>query len=212
MKPRTRQRSEARERLLATASQLFYAEGITAVGVDRIASEGHVTPATFYRHFPSKDDLVVAYLQSVHDAVAAQVAVRISHAHGADGVRALGDQVVSELGHEGFRGCAFMNASSEIEDPGSPVRRVIASNRRWYGDVVRRAFDEADHAHHPIVAALHFVMLRDGGMTGGALDDVTEARRTFQRGVERLLRPGGATPAEPAHGDFGLTVRPARIT
>ena len=59
--------SAARERLLRTASDLFYREGIHAVGVDRIIAEAGVTRATFYRHFPSKEDLVEAYL-GVEDA------------------------------------------------------------------------------------------------------------------------------------------------
>src|SRR6187551_3131581 len=59
-------RSEARERRLATASELFYAEGINSVGVDRIVAASNVTLATFYRHFPSKQDLVVSYLASIH--------------------------------------------------------------------------------------------------------------------------------------------------
>ena len=54
--------SEPRERLLRTASELFYREGIHAVGVDRIVGEAGVTRATFYRHFPGKEDLVEAYL------------------------------------------------------------------------------------------------------------------------------------------------------
>ena len=56
-------RSEPRERLLAAASELFYAEGINSVGVNRLIAAGNVTLATFYRHFPSKQHLVVAYLQ-----------------------------------------------------------------------------------------------------------------------------------------------------
>ena len=54
-------RSEARERLLSTASVLFYREGIRAVGVERIFVDAPVTRSTFYRHFPSKDDLVIAF-------------------------------------------------------------------------------------------------------------------------------------------------------
>jgi AcrR family transcriptional regulator len=54
--------SPARRRLLDTATRLFYAEGIHAVGIDRIIAEADVAKATFYSHFPSKDDLVVAYL------------------------------------------------------------------------------------------------------------------------------------------------------
>src|SRR4051812_237735 len=55
--------SSARTRLLDTATRLFYAEGIHAVGIDRIIAEAGVAKATFYNHFPSKDDLVLAYVQ-----------------------------------------------------------------------------------------------------------------------------------------------------
>ena len=57
--------SAARERILATAFSLFYAKGIRAVGIDLIIAESGVAKATFYKHFPAKDDLVVAYLDKV---------------------------------------------------------------------------------------------------------------------------------------------------
>jgi AcrR family transcriptional regulator len=193
---RAANRSEPRERLLRTASRLFYSEGISGVGVDRIVSEGHVTLATFYRHFPSKEDLVISYLEGVHDAIAEQITAATTQAQGPEDVRALGEHVVSELGQNGFRGCAFINAASEYENPDSPVRRVIASHRHWYYDAVRRAFDKAGHSH-PGNAARHFLMLRDGAMTGASLDSSTTAKRTFNRGVEGLLRSIDMTPQDP---------------
>src|SRR3954468_13636717 len=72
--PPAKKRSEARERLLVAASQLFYAEGINSVGIERLIKEGQVTLATFYRHFPSKVDLAVAYLRGAHDHIAARAA------------------------------------------------------------------------------------------------------------------------------------------
>lgn len=179
--------SEARERLLATASALFYAEGITSVGVDRIVSEARVTRATFYRHFPGKEDLVVAYLEGVHALVAERVAALAARREGEELVRALAREVGGELGREGFRGCAFINAASEFEDAASPVRRVVAAHRGWYLEQVRRAFVGAGHAR-PGSAARHFVMLRDGAMSAAYLDSPTAARRTFDRGVAGLLR------------------------
>jgi AcrR family transcriptional regulator len=184
---RPARRSEARERLLATATQLFYSEGINSVGVDRIVSESQVTLATFYRHFPGKQDLVVGYLESVHDTLAERAAALTERAHGRDLIRELGAQVVAEIGHEGFRGCAFINAASEFEDPDGPVRQAVAAHRRWYYDLVRRAFAEADHPQ-PANPARHFLMLRDGAVTAGYLDSATAAQRTFNRGVRGLLR------------------------
>ena len=190
----TAKRSEARERLLATATRLFYAEGINSVGVDRIVSEGQVTLATFYRHFPTKQDLVVAYLQAVHDALAERAAALTARLRGQELVRALGAEVAADIGRAGFRGCAFINAASEFEDPEAPVRRVVAAHRRWYYDLVRRAFAEAGHVH-AANAARHFLMLRDGAVTAGYLDSATTAQRTVRRGVEGLLRSIGMEPS-----------------
>src|SRR3954463_14757036 len=119
--PPAKKRSEARERLLAAASQLFYAEGINSVGIERIIKEGRVTLATFYRHFPSKVDLVVAYLHGTHEQIAARAAEQAERLQGRDLVRAIGDDVASEMRQASFRGCAFLNAASEFEDPQSPV-------------------------------------------------------------------------------------------
>src|ERR1700754_982749 len=90
-----KRRSEARERLLETASQLFYAEGINSVGVERIIKEAQVTLATLYRHFPSKVDLAVAYLQGAHDQMAARATEQAGRLQGRDLVRALCDDVSS---------------------------------------------------------------------------------------------------------------------
>ena len=104
--------SAARERLLETARRIFYAEGINTVGVQRIIEEAGVTLATFYRHFPSKQDLILAYLQSVHDdfedrATAAQEAAKKP----ADVLTSIGNNITAQLTEPGFRGCAFINAA-----------------------------------------------------------------------------------------------------
>jgi AcrR family transcriptional regulator len=185
--PPAKKRSEARERLLAAASQLFYAEGINSVGIERIIKEGQVTLATFYRHFPSKVDLVVAYLHGAHDDIARRATEQAETLQGRDLVRAIGDDVTSQIRHAAFRGCAFLNAASEFEDPQSPVRQVVAEHRRWYYQLLRRAFEDAGH-QLPANAARHFVMLRDGAMSAAYLDTPTTAIDTFTRGVDGLIR------------------------
>ncbi|NUS95218.1 MAG: helix-turn-helix transcriptional regulator, partial [Nocardia sp.] len=86
--------SEARARLLDTASGLFYAEGLHAVGVERIVAAAQVTRATLYRHFPGKDDLVVAYLTQADKAIRAQVAAaRSENPTAVQVVRAVGQSI-----------------------------------------------------------------------------------------------------------------------
>jgi AcrR family transcriptional regulator len=186
-RPPAKKRSEARERLLAAASRLFYAEGITSVGVDRVIKEAGVTLATLYRHFPSKTDLAVAYLQGAHDQLAARAAEQAATLQGRDLIRAIGDDVSTQIRQAAFRGCAFLNAAAEFEDPGSPVRKVVAEHRQWCYQRLHQAFLDAGHAL-PANAARHFVMLRDGAMSAAYLDTPTTATRTFARGVDGLIR------------------------
>src|ERR1700754_4322833 len=90
--------SEARLRLLNTAPRIFYAEGIHSVGIDRIVAEAKVTRATLYRHFPGKEELVVAYLQAVHQADRDQVGeVLGSGRPAADTLRAIAKSIAGGI-------------------------------------------------------------------------------------------------------------------
>ena len=185
-------RSEARERLLSTAGGLFYREGIRAVGVERILTEAPATRATFYRHFPSKDDLVLAYLRGVdaHTRAVVQGAVETASSP-ADAVRAIGTAVADDLARPEFRGCAFLKAAAEYPDPHDPVRQVVLEHRAWYvttlTDLFTQVFGTSPRRGRPEHAAQHFVMMRDGVMTGADLDGVDNAGAAFHRGVEGLL-------------------------
>jgi AcrR family transcriptional regulator len=179
--------SAARERLLDTAARIFYAEGINTVGVNRIVDEARVTLATFYRHFPSKQDLVLAYLQRVHDDFAGRAAAAEETAeHPSDVLRLIGHNITAQLLEPDFRGCAFINAASEFEDPDGPIMRAVLAHRAWFHGLVREAFATAGHPH-PDLAASHYVMLRDGATTAGHLGDPIQARDTFDRGLAGLL-------------------------
>ena len=178
--------SEARDRLLRTASDLFYAEGIRAVGVDRVIGAAGVTRATFYRHFPSKDDLVVAYLSGVDGLVRA---IAAGAAEGEPRLRAVIGEMAESLCLAGFRGCAFINAAAEFPDSRSPVHRAVAAHRTWLAALFERELRVAGHPD-PTGAAAHLMMLRDGAMVAGYLADPTVARRTLRRGLDDLLRSG----------------------
>ena len=174
--------SEARERLLRAASAIFYSEGINSVGVDHIVSAGKVTRATFYRHFPSKQDLVLAYLQAAHDMLSGRLS-EVLAAHPPDRmVEAMCADVCEQLQLPGFRGCAFICAAAEFEDEEHPVRRAVAAHRDWYLGAARDAFRSAGHPD-PDAAARHYVMLRDGAMVAGHLGDPELAVQTFRHGV-----------------------------
>jgi AcrR family transcriptional regulator len=185
--------SEARSRLLSTASRLFYSEGLHAVGIDRIIAEADTTRATMYRHFPSKDDLVVAYLTAVDEEIRAQVERARTAGHSTpDVVRAIARSITDGIRSDGFRGCAFLNAVAEYPSPSHPAHQAVVRHRQWFLDVVTELLAEP--------AARHFVMLRDGAMAAGCLSDPEPVCETFLRGVDSILRHRDASVINQAAG------------
>jgi AcrR family transcriptional regulator len=184
--------SEARLRLLTTASQIFYAEGIHSVGVDRIISEAAVTRATFYRHFPGKEDLVLAYLQGADAAIRGQDTAAIGTGRApADAVRDIAVSIAEGIRSPGFRGCAFLNAVAEYPDAGHPVHQAVLAHRQWFLETIRTLMTAIETTKAE-PAAQHFIMLRDGAMAAGCLFDPAAICETFLRGVEGLVEIHGS--------------------
>ncbi|WP_250007593.1 TetR/AcrR family transcriptional regulator [Actinoplanes sp. M2I2] len=180
--------SEARTRLLNTAIKIFYAEGIHSVGVDRIIAEAKVTRATFYRHFPGKEDLIVAYLREVHQMDRSRVEAAITaDASPVEPLLAIAGSIAENIQSPGFRGCAFLNAAAEYPETGHPVHREIIAHRQWFLDTLTTLMAQV-HEGTAGPAARHFVMLRDGAMAAGCLFDPALVSDTFLSGIEGLLR------------------------
>jgi AcrR family transcriptional regulator len=120
-------RASARDRLLAAASELFHVAGVQATGVDSIIAAAGVAKATFYRHFPSKDDLVVAWLRDPRarwfDRVRASIESRGPES--SEAIPMFFDAVADWLEADGYRGCPYLNTAAEITDPAHPARLVV---------------------------------------------------------------------------------------
>lgn len=126
----------ARDRILRSAHDLFYADGIRATGIDKVIAESGVTKVTFYRHFPSKNDLIVAYLDLRHARWMAWFTGALERHGGARRgasalVPAMGEWFRGEaLGD--FRGCAFLNGVGEM---GPALPEVVAITRAHKQDM-----------------------------------------------------------------------------
>ncbi|MFD4248895.1 TetR/AcrR family transcriptional regulator [Amycolatopsis thermoflava] len=204
--------SEARSRLLGTASRLFYAEGLHSVGIDRIVAEAKVTRATLYRHFPSKDDLVVAYLTGADELIRAQIdTVRQAGHSPADTVRAVAETIAEGIRSDGFRGCAFLNAAAEYPAPDHPVHRAVLTHRQWFLNTITELMADAGETE-PEPHARHFVMLRDGAMAAGCLADPAAVCETFLLGVEGILKYRDAPVVDQAAVTTRQRRRPARAS
>ena len=180
--------SEARSRLLSTATRIFYTEGIHSVGIDRIVAEAKVTRATLYRHFPGKDDLIVCYLQEADQAIRSQVGTIVARRLPApETLRAIARSIAEGIQSPGFRGCAFLNAAAEYPDPAHPVHKAVLAHRQWFSHTITEVLARIGNAPAE-PAARHVVMLRDGAMATGCLSDPEPICETFLQGVEALLQ------------------------
>ncbi|TJZ57534.1 TetR/AcrR family transcriptional regulator [Streptomyces piniterrae] len=178
-----------RERLVRAASRLFYYEGVRAIGVERLIAEAGVTKATFYRHFASKDDLVVAYLLT-KDAYYKEVAEPLAAGHPpAEAIDLIFEAIAEHARERGFRGSPFMNAAAEYPAADHPVRALVTTHRDWIRTLFQELLTRLGHAD-PESAAGALLMLYDGAMAAGYLDDSTAAHNTLQDAV-RLIRSGG---------------------
>ncbi|MGC7096411.1 TetR/AcrR family transcriptional regulator [Amycolatopsis lurida] len=175
-------------RLLATATRLFYTEGIRAVGIDRIVAEAKVTRATLYRHFPGKDDLIVSYLREADQAIRREVDAAVARDLPApETLMAIAEGIAEGIRSPGFRGCAFLNAAAEYPDPAHPVHQAVLVHRHWFSDAITEVLAHiGDAPAEP--AARHFVLLRDGAMATGCLSDPAPICESFLHGVHDLLR------------------------
>jgi len=140
--------SDAKLRIIETAERLFYAEGIRAVGIDRIIAEAEVAKMTLYNHFASKDDLILAVLQHRESQVDEMFE------------RAIGRYIQKGLSHldaffatlkdwfktPGFRGCSFINARVELADSDHPASQFAAQHKARFQQKISGILSEASGA------------------------------------------------------------------
>ena len=174
------------ERLAATASGLFYARGIRAVGVELIAAEAGTTKKTLYDRFGSKDALVTLYLRRRAALWQATAVAYLDEHHPAPGVgRVLGvfDALGSWLAVQ-WRGCAFVNAYAELAGTDHPALPVIRAEKEWMRALFTALVDEAGLADpERLGAELH--VLYEGTIValtaGGQQDALGRARDAAAR-------------------------------
>jgi AcrR family transcriptional regulator len=174
----------ARERILLTAHALFYRDGIRATGIDRVIAESGVTKVTFYRHFPSKNLLVQAYLDHRHARWMAWFDDALRR-HGGEragrGLDALVPALAEWLRDEHYRGCAFINGVGEL---GGALPEVVEIARRHKADMAARIAALLPPSRRRVRDAQALALAVDGAIVHAQFDASPEAALT---GLQRLV-------------------------
>lgn len=172
----------ARQRILETAMRLFYADGLRATGIDRIIAESNVAKMSFYRHFPSKSDLVCAFLEERHrrwmvwfdEAVGRHARKRRSR------MPAVADALAEWFADPGFRGCAFINTSAEITDHHSREHAIVEAHK---ADLASRlaALARADGLRSADEVGRLALLIVDGAIVRAQMSEGAEAAAQARR-------------------------------
>ncbi|WP_419993920.1 TetR/AcrR family transcriptional regulator [Streptomyces boninensis] len=181
-------------KILDAAAELFYGQGINAVGVDLIAKHAGVTKKTLYDRFGSKDALVVAYLterdQRYRDWLPAEVERRSAGASAGERVLATFDALGEWMRIENPRGCGFVNAAAELPDPAHPGRAVIDAQKRWMRGYLRELSQEAG-VDDPGRLADELLLLHEGATVLNGLavveDVIALARGSAARALDERM-------------------------
>jgi AcrR family transcriptional regulator len=194
MAVKTAERASARDRLLAAADELFYAEGVHVVGVDRIVERAGVTKATLYNTFGSKEHLVRAYLEQ-HMRRRQERIARILNANDTPRDRIVGvfGEVEELLAGSKFRGCRFIMATAEAR-PGDASEVVAEQYRGWLRSVFVDLADQAGARDAKQLGRL-LLLLYDGAAVAARMDsDRVAAAGAVRSAVVALL--DAAIPAK----------------
>lgn len=177
------------ERLLATSTELFAANGIRAVGIDRILAESGVAKASLYSSYGSKDGLVHAYLEAldIRDRTRWEGAVA-DIAEPVDRVLAFFDLAAASAPVRNFRGCQYLNAATEFPGDEVPMLAPVQAHRQW---VFERIVENlaAGSITDPDAVAAQVQLIYDGALAGSKFTHSEEPIHLGRRMVEDLLRP-----------------------
>lgn len=193
------EKTTARDRIVAAASDLFYERGIGTVGMDAVRDEAQVSLRALYKEFASKEDLVLAVLQLLHtqweEGLAAQ----------ADGLTnpeqrllAIFDYLSAWFTQPGFRGCGFINAFGELGASSPRVAEAVRAHKRSFQNYVE---DLVAQMGGPATLAAQLAILAEGAQVTAAIqgtDRPAHAARQAARTLITTTARQGAGAAEPA--------------
>ena len=181
-------KSEARQRILETADRLFYKDGIRAVGIDRIIAEANVAKMSLYKHFASKDDLVLEVLKHREQRIVDffQTAIERHQKRKKDKLQAFFAALKDLFESKDFRGCAFQNAAVELADPNHPGANFVREHKRRFSEMLRGIVIESagkDASH--LVPMI--VLLVEGAAVTSVVQGNPDAANVAREAAMRLL-------------------------
>ncbi|MCF3134690.1 TetR/AcrR family transcriptional regulator [Streptomyces olivochromogenes] len=190
------EREEAEQRALDAAEELFYGQGIRAVGMDAIRSASAVPLKRLYQLFPSKDSLIEAYLRRRDARWLSDLAQYVETADSpTQRILAVFDWLYAWFSEPDFRGCGFINSFGEMGATSPAVADIAKAHKQAFRQFVA---DLVAAAEAPNWLTDHLVLLAEGAMTTAAIHGSPESARQAKDAARTLLQASRAGADIPA--------------
>ncbi len=180
--------SELRERILETASTLFYTQGVRAVGVDLVTEKAGVAKTSLYRHFRTKDDLIAAFLQR-EDAHFWQCWDSVAQRHADDPAAELDghcEWIGERVERLNYRGCPQINVAAEFPDAEHPARKVALVHKQQLRKRLKRIAERLG-ARRPDELAGQLALFINGAFVSSQLFGAGEATVLLKTTINTLV-------------------------
>jgi len=192
---RSSAKAAMQERILETADRLFYREGIRIVGVDTVAAKIGISKRTLYNYFPSKDDLIVAYLSRRLRPI------EESSLPPAEQILDDFDRLERAMRRDGYRGCPFVNAVAELADPTHAAHQIAVAHKEKRRALFRKLLIQLEVAN-PDSLAIQLMILGEGAVAQALVHGDPKMARAAREAARVLLTAAGVrVPAIPKSAD-----------
>ena len=188
--------TDVRDKILETASELFYKQGVRAVGVDLVVEKAGVAKTSLYRHFGTKDDLIAAFLEREDQDFWGQWD-RVTEQHRDDARAELNAQlgwIGERVGRLNYRGCPQINVAAEFPEADHPARKVAEAHKREMRRRLRGIAERLDVAM-PNELAGQLSVLINGAFVSSQIFEPGEATPLLRRAADAMISAGSAAKA-----------------
>jgi AcrR family transcriptional regulator len=179
---------EVRDKILETASELFYTRGVRAVGVDLVVEKAGVAKTSLYRHFGTKDDLIAAFLER-EDQDFWGTWDRVAEQHADDAKAELDAHlgwIGERVGRPNYRGCPQINVAAEFPEADHPARKVAQAHKREMRRRLKLIAERLDVAS-PDELAGQLSVLVNGAFVSSQIFEPGEATQLLRRAADALI-------------------------
>ncbi|MBT2622562.1 TetR/AcrR family transcriptional regulator [Chryseobacterium sp. ISL-6] len=178
------------DKIIDTAERLFYKQGYNITGINQVIAEADIAKASLYKHFDSKADLLLAYMQRFHKDWLNRLEIRINkESDPKQKLLAIFDHMTERQLYREYRGCAFVKANNEAGDSNERVLAEIQNAKKHFKEIIEKLVINSDHKKlltDQELTEMIFLMT-EGGIVAASIFKQAEDLQSAKKIIQKLI-------------------------